>query len=128
MIKSIKKLFTTTNKSTTNNELINRNQENSVSFITTKNNQPVIELNIQHLDDDNAQKFAEILFLLGNNYYQEDIINMLTDMSKREPERSDFITKVIGYWIHYVNLKNTTNEPCVSPLSFSKIVNNGKQT
>jgi len=126
MIESIKKLFTTTNKMT-NNEFINKNQENSVSFITTKNNQPIIELNIQHLDDDNAQKFAEILFLLGNNYYQEDIINMLTDMSKREPERSGFITKVIGYWIHYVNLKNTTNEPCVSPLGFSKIVNNGKQ-
>lgn len=125
MISFIKKIFK--EKSEKQNLLI-KEQENSVSFITTKNNQPVIELSIQHLDDNNAQKFAEILYLIGNNYYQEDILTMLTEMSQKEPNRSDFITKVISYWGYYISERDNKYEPYVSPLSFSKLVRHNEVT
>ena len=125
MISFIKKIFK--EKSEKQNLLI-KEQENSVSFITTKNNQPVIELSIQHLDDNNAQKFAEILYLIGNNYYQEDILIMLTEMSKKEPNRSDFITKVISYLGYYISERDNKYEPYVSPLSFSKLVRHNEVT
>lgn len=129
--KFVSKLFR--KSSYTDNEyLYNRNKENSISFILDKDNNSIIQINVQHFDDDKyIDKFAELIFMMNHGYYQKNIVDIMADMAVSDPNRALFLSNVIQKWStyedKYVDLNQKTRDynvdkPCVSPLSFSKIV------
>lgn len=126
MIKYIKKIF--------NKEVIEQSQNddffqnNLLALSIDKNNKPVITVNVKRLQEDDAIRFAEMLFLLNNGLYQLQIVDMLKDLSNQDHSRKEFILKVLeflSYYIEYYKKEtiNSENKPCISPMSFSKIVN-----
>jgi hypothetical protein len=112
--------------------IYNRNNENSLSFILDKDNNSVIQINVQHFDNDQyIDKFAQLLFMLNNGYYHKNIVDIMSDLAIKDPDRALFLSKVIQKWSHYIDKyvdaeekvnDYNINKPCVSPLSFSKLV------
>lgn len=112
--------------------IYDRYNENSISFILDRNNNVVIQVNVQHFDDSKyIDKFAELLFMTNNGYYQKKIADILAEMVVQDPDRALFLSSVIQKWSNYidkyVDLEKRSNDydlekPCVSPLSFSKLV------
>lgn len=129
--KFVSKLFK--KSSYTDNEYFyERKKENSISFILDKDNNCIIQINVQHFDDDKyIDKFAELIFMMNHGYYQKNIVDIMADMAVSDPNRALFLSNVIQKWSSYedkyVDLNQKTKDynvdkPCVSPLSFSKIV------
>lgn len=122
MIKYITNMFKQKTKDPPKDFWIKEN-ENSLSVIVDKNNNAVIEVNVQNLSEKNAIKFAETLFLMNTGSYQEQIIKILAELKVSQPDRSDFIERVIQYWSLYSDAyAENQDKPCVSPLSFSKLI------
>jgi hypothetical protein len=113
---------------------LDRKRENSVSFILDEHRRPVIELNFPFIEsDEDIQKIAEILFLINSGYYKSQIIDMILELGNKEPDRIDYLKKILLYWREYSvavvpnQPYDYNNKPCVSPLSFSKIVSQKNQ-
>lgn len=118
--------------------IYNRNEENSIAFVLDKDGNLVIQINIQHFEDNmHIEKFAELLFMLNGGFYQKNIVEILTEMKVQDKDRELFLGKVIQKWSHYaekyLDLEEKVNDynmskPCVSPLNFSKMVLQNNKT
>jgi hypothetical protein len=109
---------------TENKYLLDIPDENSVSLVLDNNNKPIIKLNIQKTDDTSCQKTAEFLFLMNKGVYQAQIIEMLKEIAATEESKSIAVESILTYWLTYLESynKDIVNAPCVSPLTFSKLV------
>lgn len=107
-----------------------KSDENAILFTVDKNNKLSIRVSAQLLDEKNSQKMAEVLFLIGKDFYRPLITKMLENMAIEDESRKDFVKDVTSYWEAYLDTykKETYNtlgdEPVVSPLKFSQLVTN----
>lgn len=107
-----------------------KSDENAILFTVDKNNKLSIRVSAQLLDEKNSQKMAEVLFLIGKDFYRPLITKMLENMAIEDESREDFVKAVTSYWEAYLDTykKETYNtlgdEPVVSPLKFSQLVTN----
>ena len=107
-----------------------KSDENAILFTIDKNNKLSIRVSAQLLDEKNSQKMAEVLFLIGKDFYRPLITKMLENMAIEDESRKDFVKAVTSYWEAYLDTykKETYNtlgdEPVVSPLKFSQLVTN----
>ena len=107
-----------------------KSDENAILFTIDKNNKLSIRVSAQLLDEKNSQKMAEVLFLIGKDFYRPLITKMLENMAIEDESREDFVKAVTSYWEAYLDTykKETYNtlgdEPVVSPLKFSQLVTN----
>jgi uncharacterized protein YjgD (DUF1641 family) len=107
-----------------------KSDENAILFTIDKNNKLSIRVSAQLLDEKNSQKMAEVLFLIGKDFYRPLITKMLENMAIEDESRKDFVKDVTSYWEAYLDTykKETYNtlgdEPVVSPLKFSQLVTN----
>lgn len=107
-----------------------KSDENAILFTVDKNNKLSIRVSAQLLDEKNSQKMAEVLFLIGKDFYRPLITKMLENMAIEDESRKDFVKAIISYWQAYLDTykKESYNtegdEPVVSPLKFSQLVTN----
>ena len=107
-----------------------KSDENAILFTIDKNNKLSIRVSAQLLDEKNSQKMAEVLFLIGKDFYRPNITKMFENMAIEDESRKDFVKAIISYWQAYLDTykKETYNtlgdEPVVSPLKFSQLVTN----
>lgn len=107
-----------------------KSDENAILFTIDKNNKLSIRVSAQLLDEKNSQKMAEVLFLIGKDFYRPLITKMLENMAIEDESRKDFVKDVTSYWEAYLDTYkkegyNTLgDEPVVSPLKFSQLVTN----
>lgn len=130
IFKNFSKFFSSTTIENNTEKIYNREEENSVSFIIDKDNNPIIQINVQNFENKHVIKFAELLFMINNGQYQKSILDILTEIAVKDPDRASFLGSVIKTWSTYIdkyidldmNSNYTKDKPCISPLAFSKIV------
>jgi len=107
-----------------------KSDENAILFTIDKNHKLSIRVSAQLLDEKDSQKMAEVLFLMGKDYYRPSIAGMLENMAIEDKSRSNFIKELTSFWKIYLDTykKESYNtegdEPVVSPLKFSQLVTN----
>lgn len=107
-----------------NDIIIDITEENSISFVIDKNNKTLIRISIQNTDEDSCEKMGEVLYALNKGIYQLQIIDMLKDLAVTESEKYAAIEKILQYWADYIKTyEKAYDSPCVSPSTFSKLVN-----
>lgn len=104
--------------------LLDISNENSVSIVLDNHDKPIIRLNIQKTDKESCKKTAEFLYLMNKGVYQLQIIDMLKEIALQEDSKYTAIENILKYWGEYLDVYDTSshNNPCVSPLTFSKMV------
>lgn len=124
MIKYLKSYF---NKN--KEQYVEKNNQNSISFILDDQRRAVIELNFPYLEsEEDLKKIAEILFLINSGVYKKQIIDMVLELVDKEPNRAHYLKRILLYWSEHISnfgssdLVDHSNKPCVSPLNFSKLL------
>lgn len=104
--------------------------ENAILFTIDKNNKLAIRISAQLLNEKDAQKMAEVLFLLGKDYYRPSIAGMLDSMADEDESRKEFIESLASFWQMYLDTYKNENyniegdDPVISPTKFSQLVTN----
>lgn len=104
--------------------------ENAILFTIDKNNKLAIRISAQLLNEKDAQKMAEVLFLLGKDYYRPSIVGMLDSMADEDESRKKFIETLASFWQMYLDTYKNDNyniegdDPVISPTKFSQLVTN----
>jgi ABC-type transporter MlaC component len=104
--------------------------ENAILFTIDKNNKLAIRISAQLLNEKDAQKMAEVLFLLGKDYYRPSIVGMLDSMADEDESRKEFIESLASFWQMYLDTYKNENyniegdDPVISPTKFSQLVTN----
>lgn len=105
--------------------------DNCILFSVNQQNQLIIKLSIQNLQESNAEKLAEVLFLMGHNGYKLQIAEMLQNMAEEDPDRALFIGEVMVFWSELVDRYSKSayykdDNPLISPSKFSQLVMNSE--
>ena len=103
-------------------------QENSNGLAVLLQNdeqQPYVYMFVDNLSDQDAIKFANMLFSLSNGLYAETLYQNLQNLAKEGAETASFVNKVITQLLlinEYASKeqKTVTNEPVVKPTNFMK--------
>ena len=104
--------------------------ENAILFTIDKNNKLAIRISAQLLSQKDSQKMAEVLFLLGKDYYRPSIVGMLDSMANEDESRKEFIESLASFWQMYLDTYKNDNyniegdDPVISPTKFSQLVTN----
>ena len=104
--------------------------ENAILFTIGKNKKLAIRISAQLLNEKDAQKMAEVLFLLGQDYYRPNIAGMLDSMADEDKSRKEFIESLTSFWRMYLDTYKNENyniegdDPVISPTKFSQLVTN----
>lgn len=107
-----------------NDIVIDITEENSIAFVVDKNNKTLIRISIQNTDSDSCDKMGEVLYAMNRGVYQLQIIDMLKDLAVTESEKYGAIEEILQYWADNISkYEKTYDSPCVSPSTFSKLIN-----
>ena len=107
--------------------------ENAILFTIDKNNKLAIRISAQLLSQKDSQKMAEVLFLLGKDYYRPSIVGMLDSMADEDESRKEFIESLGSFWQMYLDTYKNENyniesdDPVISPTKFSQLVTNAEK-
>lgn len=91
----IKNLFT--KKSADHSLQDNPKANNSIVF-SIQDGYPTMSIYVTDIDDKSCDAFAEILFNIGEGYYQKPILDMIVSMSQKNPEVSDVLETILVKW------------------------------
>lgn len=88
-------------------------------------NRPFIHIRIEHLTEESAQSYADLLFSLTTGLYNQSLINTLSDIASKDTNIYMFVEKIMEAWRLLNNEEQKAkevwdNEPQVKPTSFNK--------
>lgn len=111
------------------NEIALLKNENAIAFCVNQDNELIIKISAQNTDEKSALKFAEVLFFMGRDFYKDQLLSMLKEMSVDDPPRQQFIQEVLSYYSAYIDtfeeMGYNKEAPLVAPSKFySSIVQN----
>lgn len=130
MFNFLKKLFSAKKR---NHPLFLAKNENGILFTINEEKKLTIRLSAQLLDNEHAKKMAEVLFLLGKDYYRPSIAEMLDSMAIEDKSRKEFIETLASFWQVYLDTYKNDNyniegdDPVISPTKFSQLVTNAEK-
>lgn len=89
---------------------------NSVKVILDNNGEIDLEIVINN-NNNEAENFANTLFLLNSGYYADKTVNILLEIYNKYPDSQLFIARVISAWYKLMDIDNK-NSPLVKPSEF----------
>ena len=97
---------------------------NSVTFKIDQDQKIHLHIDIEYLSSVDASKFGFMLFLLNEGYYIQTFIDLMTDLSKQDLTKAQFVQQVIGSWSKQMTESDEyenklDNEPIVKPTLFN---------
>lgn len=120
----IKKLLNTLFKNKKNSSQFNHTT-NSIVFEIDKNNKINLKVFINDTNIESADKLGVLLFLLNEGYYVQGFLDILSDLSKQDPNNDEFVKKIINSWstkvteIAEYESQLNINEPIIKPTQFN---------
>jgi hypothetical protein len=111
--------------------LFNRSQElpenivpnNSLLFSINSSSEPFIKIRIEDVEDSSAINFGKLLCLINDGKMQQNILDVLLDISKQNNISQKFVQKVLLTW-RDENIKEYSEfnlNPLVKPTHFNII-------
>ena len=93
---------------------------NSICFSIEDDGKVKINYQLCQTNDKDADKFANLLFLINEGYYVKDILDSMVSIVEQNNNHQTFIHNIISYWSIYANIIDveTTEKPIVSPSQF----------
>lgn len=73
-------------------------QENSVSFIVDEWNRLIIKVGLDNRNSSSCEAFGKMLFLINNGTYEQNILNIMVDMTKKNPDQAEHIQTTMISW------------------------------
>lgn len=73
-------------------------QENSVSFIIDEWNRLIIKVGLENNNTSSCEAFGKMLFLVNNGEYEEKILNIMVDMTKKNPDQAEYVQATMISW------------------------------
>ena len=72
--------------------------ENSVSFIIDEWNRLIIKVGLDNQNTSSCEAFGKMLFLVNNGAYEQNILNIMVDMTKKNPDQAEYIQATMISW------------------------------
>lgn len=72
--------------------------ENSVSFIIDEWNRLIIKVRLENKNTTSCETFGKMLFMINNGIYEQNILNIMVDMTKKNPEQAEYIQATMVSW------------------------------
>lgn len=72
--------------------------ENSVSFIIDEWNRLIIKVGLNNQNKSSCEVFGKMLFLVNNGAYEQNILNIMVDMTKKNPDQAEYIQTTMISW------------------------------
>jgi hypothetical protein len=97
---------------------------NSITFKIDQDQKIHLHIDIENLSSADANKFGLMLFLLNEGYYVQTFMDLMTDLSKQDLTKAQFVQQVIGNWSKQITESNEyedklDNEPIIKPTLFN---------
>lgn len=73
-------------------------QENSVSFIVDEWNRLIIKVGLDNKNTASCEAFGKMLFFINNGSYEQNILNIMIDMTKKNPDQAEYIQATMISW------------------------------
>jgi hypothetical protein len=73
-------------------------QENSVSFIIDEWNRLIIKVGLDNKNTSSCEAFGKMLFLVNNGEYEQNILNIMVDMTKKNPDQTEYVQTTMISW------------------------------
>lgn len=73
-------------------------QENSVSFIIDEWNRLIIKVGLDNQNTSSCEAFGKMLFLVNNGAYEQNILNIMVEMTKKNPDQAEYIQATMISW------------------------------
>ena len=72
--------------------------ENSVMFIIDEWNRLVIKVGLDNQNTSSCEVFGKMLFSVNNGAYEQNILNIMVDMTKKNPDQAEYIQATMISW------------------------------
>ena len=128
MIKDIYNKLFHSNKSTNENKEQYSNCNAIVFILDPKNKEDIVDIKlyINDTSDESAKQFGTLLYSINESFYAKSFLQMMSDITKDNPEYSTFMNIAIKRWsdfFHNVKNQETTedqnsDDPIVPPSYF----------
>jgi hypothetical protein len=94
--------------------------EDNALTILVNSKEPYIHIIIKNTNDDQVKHFAKALYELNSGLYVSFMVNILTKLSYRDKDISDFVSKVMSEWSFLIEYNQNKNnkEPLIKPTKF----------
>jgi len=92
--------------------------ENSISFIIDEWDRTIIKIKFNNQNLPSSDSFGKMLFMINNGVYENNILNIITDMNHKNPEQSEYIQASLMSWASLIadQIKNNNiSGPKVRP-------------
>jgi hypothetical protein len=128
MINSIIKFFTQVKKEHVGEKPPIIETDNILAFIIDKKGNTFVKVIINDTDEIASLRFGNMINNINYGLFQNSILDVLIKESNQSEDYKKFKENVIEYWniadINYnKELSEVIEEPYVSPLAFSKVIN-----
>jgi hypothetical protein len=98
---------------------------NSIIFEIDHNNKINLKVKIENKSIEAADQLGLLLFLLNEGYYVQLFLDTISNISKNDTCRAEFIQKVINAWSNKIKESDTyttnssENDPLIKPTQFN---------
>jgi hypothetical protein len=72
--------------------------ENSVSFIVDEWNRLIIKVTLDNRNNSSCEAFGKMLFFINNGTYEQNILNIMVDMTKKSPDQTEYVQATMISW------------------------------
>lgn len=128
MIKSILQFFTKVKKQEIQEKSQSIETDNILSFILDKDGNPFVKIIINDTSELASLRFGTMINNINYGQFQNSILDVLIKESNHSNEYKEFKQNTILYWNlaeneYNKNVSDEIEQPYISPLAFSAILN-----
>lgn len=119
MMNFFKKIFALDSRAANKEEILS----NKIEFLFDESGEPNVKISIINIDNSDAKGLADLIHSLVTGQYNNDIMDTLLNLSKKDDAIKSFITRVL---VHYSLLntydvsKSISSAPVIKPSEFQR--------
>jgi hypothetical protein len=109
-----KEVINTSKTDTTNNSII---------FHLDQNQKINVDIDLNNLSTEDAKQFGLLLFLINEGYYVQSFLDIISNISKVDTTKTEFVQSVISSWSNAIiendNYVKNNQDPIIKPTQFN---------